>query len=161
MRSYVFDIINWKDVEISNCEISSGSYQKDTFPYTVYNTVMRLKGIENFTFYNNTCSKVGSITTTFYITPTVGDYNEHYIDLEFKLTPDNVKDLIYNNTYTDVKYTLISTCPLKPGSIIPDDAYSKYIKYGGGGATPKDYISISVGPDYKTSEEMNNKLILL
>ncbi|HKL79084.1 MAG TPA: hypothetical protein VJ888_01470 [Mobilitalea sp.] len=163
IRSYVFDIINWKDVEISDCEISGGSYLKETKrtlssgelyedSRILYNTVLRLKGIDNFTFKNNTCSDVGSISATTYITATSSDYNALYTDLEFKLTVDNVKDLIFNNTYTDVINNWIDTCPLKPGSIIEDASYSKYIKYGAPN-TPSDYIAIYVGLNYWTLAE--------
>jgi len=164
MRSYVFDVINWKDVEISNCEISEGSYtkqreytlptgEKRIDPWIQHNTVLRLKGISNLTFKNNTCSNLGSIVQTFYISTTSSDYNALYTDLEFQLSVANVKDLIFNNTYTDLKYTIIDTCPLKPGSIIDDASYTKYVKYGAPGI-PSDYVAIFVGLNYKTITEL-------
>ncbi len=163
IRSYVFDVINWKDVEISNCVITGGSYEKllkrtaptgETIsqPWTIYNTVLRMKGVDNFTFKDNTCSKVGMILATSYIDPKDDDYNVLYTDLEFKLSPDNVKDLISHNTYTDIINCLISTCPLKHGSIKADEAYNKYLKYGAPGM-PDDYISLYVGLNYLTLEE--------
>lgn len=42
--------MNWKDVEISDCEISGESYTKNNAPYTFYNTVLRIKGADNLTF---------------------------------------------------------------------------------------------------------------
>jgi len=160
IRSYVFDVINWKDVEISNCEISGGSYSKEitsnpatgeTMLWTYYNTVFRLKGINNLTFKNNSCNNVGSITTTSYIDVTSSDYNALYTDLEFKLSVDNINDLIFNNTYTDLKNCMIATCALKLGSIIEDASYSKYIKYGSNIAS--DRISMFVGLNYMTLAE--------
>lgn len=163
MRSYVFDVINWKDVEISNCKISGGSYLKErkyqlqngelkTELWPKYNSVLRLKGVNNFTFKDNTCSDVGFITETFYIQPTSSDYNASYTDLEFKLTIENVKDMIFENDYSQIHYNIISTCPLKPGSIIADSTYEKYLNYGAPN-TPSDYISLFVGQDFKTLAE--------
>lgn len=167
IRNYVFDVINWEDVEISNCEISGGSYMKErvvsmengvanTQLVEQHNMVLRLKGVRNFKFINNTCDNIGSIAATSYITPTPGDYNASYIDLEFKLSVENVKDLIFNNTYRNVKYNLISTCPLKSGSIIDDPSYSKYLKYGTS-TLPSYYVSIFVGLDYMTLTEAREK----
>lgn len=167
MRSYVFNVINWKDVEITDCKISGGSYEKvitSTTPdgtvntqfYTKYNSVMRLKGADNFTFKNNKVSQVGMVLETFYITTTSADYNALYTDLEFKLTPDNIKDMIFENEYSDIIGVMISTCPLKPGSIQEDEAYAKYLIYGAPG-TPDDYVHLFVGLDYMTLAEDRNK----
>ena len=163
MRSFVFNVINWRDVEVSDCDISGGSYEKEikntmqdgtvnTYSFTNYNSVMRMKGVDNFTFKNNKVSQVGMVLETFYITPTSGDYNALYTDLEFRLTADNIKDMISENEYSDIINLMLSTCPLKPGSIQEDEAYLKYLKYGAPG-TPDDYISLFVGKDYMTLAE--------
>ena len=76
--------------------------------------------------------------------------------MEFKLTPDNIKDMIFENEYSDIIGVMISTCPLKPGSIQEDEAYAKYLIYGAPG-TPDDYVHLFVGLDYMTLAEDRNK----
>lgn len=153
IRNYVFDIINWRNVVITNCDISGGSYTTQKAPYVSYSKVVRLKGIEYFTFKNNNCKDVGSIAYTTYTAPASNSYKALYTDLEFHLSVANMKDLIFNNNYSNVKNYLIDICPLKKGSFTEDLTYSNFIKYSSVN-TANDRISLYVGLNYKTLSQV-------
>lgn len=153
IRNYVFDVINWKNVEITNCLISGGSYQQNGNPNPVYSTVLRLKGVDNLTFKNNTCKEVGYIAKATHMIPAAGDYNALYTDLKLRLYAQNLKDLIFSNTYTDVKNCLIDTSFFDPESIESDPSYSKYFRYIITDTTC-NRIALYVGQNYKTYTEV-------
>lgn len=154
IRNYVFDVINWKNVDITGCFITGGSFQQNTAPYTIYSTVLRLKGADNLSFRNNICSNVGYIARATHMIPAAGDYNALYTDLKLRLNTQNMKDLIFNNSYTDVKNCLIDTSFFDLESIEADSAYSIYLRYATANIR-HDRIAVYVGLDYRTYADRN------